>query len=97
MVNMSVPFGIADEDVIVLKYNGSDTIELTPGDYGEANNTFNITDGRIYVNVTPGDPGYVGTGLSYGGAALVIAAPGLELFAILGMFAAAVLVFLRKR
>jgi hypothetical protein len=53
MLNLSAPSGT----FIVLKYDGATTYQLAEGAYGEAGKYY-YAGGRIYVNVTPGDPGF---------------------------------------
>jgi uncharacterized delta-60 repeat protein len=86
LINMSAPANSA-----VFKFNGTDTFLLNEGAYGEPGK-YNITDGIIYINVTPGDPGFGGVPpLPVGAGGATYAAPEADLFLVVALFCLSVL------
>jgi uncharacterized delta-60 repeat protein len=60
-LNLSIPAGVTEATLAVFKYNGTNTTQMTAGAYGEAGK-YNVTDNRIYINVTASDPDFGGVG-----------------------------------
>jgi uncharacterized delta-60 repeat protein len=90
-LNLSMPSGATEATLAVFKYNDTDTTQMTAGAYGEAGR-YNVTDNRIYINVTAGDPDFGGVGPGGGEVDVGVAAAPESPLAALAIIGAALVI-----
>jgi hypothetical protein len=97
-LNLSMPFGATDENLNVLKWDGTNTTRLAPGAYG-APGVYAVAGHRIYINVTASDPDFAVVGpVRYGVEVSVAPESLLAVLAIVGTaLAMGALVLLRRQ